>query len=147
MSLSWQKNSLSTLLGTWSDISTFQVDEGTGTVTLAVNETDGKARTAKLWAACFENKAPADSENRHGKELATEGWLEVSLHGAATWQALTFPTSFPVAFADLNAGEGAFEFTVAASGRTLLDFRLVVPAGATSGGMLLHAPVMRCVDA
>jgi hypothetical protein len=147
MSLSWQKNSAADLSGTWSDISTFQVDAATGTVVLAVNETEGKARTAKLWAACFENKSPSDSENRHGKELATEGWLEVSLHGAGTWQALTFPTSFPAAFADLNAGEGAFEFTVTASGRTLLDFRLVVPAGATSTGMLYHAPVMRCADA
>lgn len=144
--MSWQKNSQADLLGTWSDISSFQIDPGE-TVTLAINEDEAQARTARLWIACYENKSPVDSENIHGKELATEGWIEVKEHAGAVWQAVTFPASFPAAIADLDSGEGAFAFSIAASARTLIDFRFVLPAGAASSGLVLFAPVMRCWDA
>lgn len=146
MSMSWQKNSQTDLLGAWSDISSFQIDPNES-LTLAISEDEGKARHARLWIACYENKSPADSENIHGKELATDGWIEAKEHAGSTWQAVTFPTSFPAAIADLDSGEGALSFDIAASGRTLIDFRLVVPAGAASSGLLLYALVMRCWDA
>lgn len=144
--LAWQKNSADDLSGTWSDISSLVLNDGEE-ITLAIEESEGRDRVARLYAACHDNMSPSDAVNRHGKEMATEGWLEVSLHGLATWQALTFPTSFPALFDDLSASEGAFQFSISASGLTLLDFRMVVPAGASSAGNILWQPILRCRDA
>lgn len=144
--LAWQQNSQDDLLGTWSDITSIVLNDGES-ITLGILESDGRDRVARLWVACLDNKAPADSVNRHGKEMSNEGWLEVSPHGLDTWQALTFPTSFPDAFDDLGASEGAYQFAIGASARTLIDLRMVVPAGASSAGTVRWVPVLRCRDA
>lgn len=145
MSLKIQVNSEDDLSGTWSDIETLTLSPGV-LRTIGILESAGRIRDARLWPAGANNQMAASVANRHGAEAIAEGWVEVSPQGAGTWQVTTFPTAFPILFDDLGATQGVYVFAIAASARTLLDIRLVVPDGADTAGALDLQLTLRCVD-
>lgn len=133
MSVTIQKNAAADLSGAWLTVTALTLTDG-DEVTIGFLEDEGTERIARLWIAGVYLVGPSGGQNRQGKEICAEGWIEAKLHADTTWQAVTFPTSFPTTFAALGATEGAFPFTIAASARTLVDLRLVVPASVDTAG-------------
>jgi hypothetical protein len=138
-----QKNSAADLSGTWADISSLVLNNG-DSITMGILETAGAARVGRLWVAGVLNQQPGDVANRHGAEIAGEGWIEMKLHADSVWQAVTFPTAFPYLFDDLGATQGAFAVTIGASTRTLVDLRYTVPSDAKTAGNAAVAISLRC---
>jgi len=71
----------------------------------------------------------------------------MSEHGTEAWQHVTFPTAFPVLFADLGAAQGVFVLAAGASTRTLFDLRYTVPGDAETAGNATFSISLRCVNA
>jgi hypothetical protein len=141
-----QKNSEADLSGTWAEITSLVLSDG-DSITLGLLEANGDERIGRLWVAGVQNKQPGDVANRHGAEIASEGWIEMKLHADTTWQTVTFPTAFPDLFDDLGATQGVFAVTIAASARTLVDVRYTVPTDATTAGNVAFQLTLRYRDA
>ncbi len=132
--------------GVWTTIKTLTMTSGE-TVTIGLNETEGKARNGRLYVAGYGNRQASDVSNRQGKEAITEGWMQAKLPADSSWVTLTFPTSFPASFLDLDSGEGAFPVVIGATGRTLVQIKLTIPGTPDTMGKMRVFLRLGCLDA